>query len=69
MAVSDSSAEEPAIRVDHLTMAYGAHIIQKDLSFTVNRGDIFVVMGGSGCGKSTLLLHMIGLIQPAASHV
>lgn len=69
MAGGDSSAEEPAIRVDHLTMAYGAHIIQKDLSFTVNRGDIFVVMGGSGCGKSTLLLHMIGLIQPAAGHV
>lgn len=69
MATASSPAGEPVIRVDHLTMAYGPHVIQRDLSFTVNRGDIFVVMGGSGCGKSTLLLHMIGLIQPAAGHI
>ena len=68
-AAAHSSEKEPVIRVDRLTMAYGSHVIQKDLSFTVNRGDIFVVMGGSGCGKSTLLLHMIGLIQPAAGHI
>lgn len=70
MTVADMSPDkEPVIQVDRLTMAYGDHVIQKDLSFTVNRGDIFVVMGGSGCGKSTLLLHMIGLIKPAAGHI
>jgi phospholipid/cholesterol/gamma-HCH transport system ATP-binding protein len=50
-------------------MAYGSRVIQKDLDFTVNRGDIFVIMGGSGCGKSTLLKHMIGLHEPAAGEV
>lgn len=70
MTVPDiSTNREAVIQVDRLTMAYGDHLIQKDLSFTVNRGDIFVVMGGSGCGKSTLLLHMIGLIKPAAGHI
>jgi len=70
MTVAEKFSEkEPVIRVDRLTMAYGDHLIQRDLSFTVNRGDIFVVMGGSGCGKSTLLLHMIGLIKPAAGHI
>ena len=46
-------------------MAYGSFVIQRDLTFTVNRGDIFIIMGGSGCGKSTLLRHLIGLKPPA----
>ena len=50
-------------------MKYGGFLIQKDLSFTVNRGDIFVVMGGSGCGKSTLLKHLVGLVSPASGRV
>ena len=55
----------PHIEVRGLTMAYGDYVIQRDLNFTINRGDIFVIMGGSGCGKSTLLRQMIGLHQPA----
>jgi phospholipid/cholesterol/gamma-HCH transport system ATP-binding protein len=60
---------EPCITVDKLTMAYGDFLIQRDLSFTIDRGDIFIVMGGSGCGKSTLLMHLIGLQAPAAGDV
>jgi phospholipid/cholesterol/gamma-HCH transport system ATP-binding protein len=61
--------ESPCITVKDLTMAYGSQVIQRDLSFTVNRGDIFIVMGGSGCGKSTLLRHLIGLMPPAKGEV
>lgn len=50
-------------------MAYGTFVVQRDLTFTVNRGDIFIIMGGSGCGKSTLLRHMIGLQAPAKGTV
>ena len=57
------------IEVRDLTMAYGSLVIQRDLNFTVRRGDIFIVMGGSGCGKSTLLRHLIGLQTPAAGSV
>ncbi len=57
------------IEAKNLTMAYGDFLIQKDLNFTVNRGDIFIIMGGSGCGKSTLLKHMIGLKGPATGDV
>ena len=64
-----SSSSPPAIVVNNLTMAYGERVIQRDLAFTVNRGDIFIIMGGSGCGKSTLLRHLIGLQQPAAGEV
>ena len=57
------------IVVRDLTMAYGSFLIQKDLSFTVNRSDIFIIMGGSGCGKSTLLKVMIGLKNPSTGDV
>ena len=60
---------EAHITVNHLTMAYGSFVIQRDLSFTVRRGDIFIIMGGSGCGKSTLLRHLIGLKPPAQGEV
>jgi len=50
-------------------MAYGDFLIQKDLNFTVNHGDVFIIMGASGCGKSTLLKIMIGLKKPATGDV
>lgn len=60
---------EPHIIVKDLTMAYGDFVIQRNLNFTINRGDVFIVMGGSGCGKSTLLKHLIGLQRPAKGDV
>jgi phospholipid/cholesterol/gamma-HCH transport system ATP-binding protein len=57
------------IRVVNLTMAYGEFVIQHDLNFAINSGDIFIIMGGSGCGKTTLLKHLIGLKAPAAGDV
>ena len=50
-------------------MAYGSFVVQRDLTFTVNRADIFIIMGGSGCGKSTLMRHMVGLKAPAKGKV
>ena len=60
---------EARIAVRDLTMAYGSFVLQRDLTFDVRRGDVFVIMGGSGCGKSTLLRHMIGLKEPAKGEV
>ncbi|UCF33991.1 MAG: ATP-binding cassette domain-containing protein [Phycisphaerales bacterium] len=68
MAV-DATKQEAHITVRNLTMAYGDFVIQRDLSFTVNRGEVFIIMGGSGCGKSTLMRHMIGLKTPAKGEV
>ena len=58
--------EGPVIDVAGLTMAYGSRIVMQELGFQVQRGEIFVIMGGSGSGKSTLLKHLIGLRRPAA---
>lgn len=69
MAEKLANAAGTHIEVRDLTMAYGDFVIQRDLSFTIRRGDIFAVMGGSGCGKSTLLRHMVGLKPPARGQV
>jgi phospholipid/cholesterol/gamma-HCH transport system ATP-binding protein len=60
---------EAHITVTDLTMAYGDFVIQRDLNFTIKRGDIFIVMGGSGCGKTTLLKNLIGLKKPTTGDV
>lgn len=63
-AIPANKQSQVHIRVRDLTMAYGDFVVMRDVDFTVNRGDVFIIMGGSGCGKSTLLKHMIGLRAP-----
>jgi len=60
---------EPAITVRNLTCAYGDFLVIDDISFDVQKGEIFVILGGSGCGKSTLLKHMIGLYEPRQGQI
>ena len=57
------------IVANDVTVAYGDFVVQRDLNFTVERGDVFIIMGGSGCGKSTLLKVMIGLKKPAKGDI
>ena len=57
------------IEIKDLTMAFGSFVLQHDLTFSIQHGDIFIIMGGSGCGKSTLLKHMIGLLKPAKGDI
>lgn len=57
---------EAVLVVQQLEAAYGPTLIFSKVSFTVNRGEIRVILGGSGCGKSTLLKNIIGLETPIA---
>jgi phospholipid/cholesterol/gamma-HCH transport system ATP-binding protein len=52
---------DTVIEVKDLVAGYEGRVILNDISFSVNKGEIFIVLGGSGCGKSTLLKHIIGL--------
>jgi len=54
----------PHIEVSDLSIGYGDFVVQRDLNFVVNKGDIFVIMGGNGCGKTTLMRALIGLQRP-----
>ncbi|MEP6998593.1 MAG: ATP-binding cassette domain-containing protein, partial [Betaproteobacteria bacterium] len=60
---------DPIITVQNLTAGYEGNALMEDVNFSVNRGEVFVILGGSGSGKSTLLKHMIGLYQPIAGSI
>jgi len=64
-----SSAAPVVIAVEGVTIAYGEKVIQRDLTFDVRRGEVFVILGGSGCGKSSLLKNMIGLYRPSTGRI
>jgi len=53
-----------AIDVVDLLVGYDGRTVLENVNFTVDYGEIFIIMGGSGCGKTTLLKHMIGLLEP-----
>ena len=57
------------IEVKDLTMGYGNFILQQHADFIVNKGDIFIIMGGSGCGKSSMLRVLTGLLPPLSGDV
>ncbi len=61
--------DEPVIRVENLVARFGEKTILEDVSCTVRKGEVFVIVGGSGCGKTTLLRHMIGLLKPTSGRV
>jgi phospholipid/cholesterol/gamma-HCH transport system ATP-binding protein len=57
------------IKVRDLVVGYGVETVLENISFDVEEGEIFIVLGGSGCGKSTLLKHMIGLMKPISGRI
>jgi phospholipid/cholesterol/gamma-HCH transport system ATP-binding protein len=66
-----SAEEKPAVGVviDHLSKSFGKVEVLKDISFNVEPGEIFVLMGPSGSGKSVLLKHIVGLELPTSGRV
>src|SRR3954469_20319657 len=65
----NADAKQPLIEVARLEAWYGRRRILKGIDFSVNAGEIRVIMGGSGSGKSTLLRHLLGLHVPRSGTV
>ena len=59
----------PKIIGKNLTVAYGDYVLLQHADFTVNQGDVFIIMGASGGGKSSLLRVLTGLMPPAEGEV
>ncbi|MBO4794217.1 MAG: amino acid ABC transporter ATP-binding protein, partial [Deltaproteobacteria bacterium] len=49
------------LEVQHLRNSFDEHEVLKDISFSVEKGEVIVIVGPSGCGKSTLLRCINGL--------
>ena len=60
---------DTVIELSHVSTQFGEHIVHKDLSLSVRRGEVFALIGGSGSGKSTLLREMILLHTPDAGEI
>ncbi len=61
--------QEPIIEVKGLQKNFGAFTAVKDVSFTVNKGDVFGFLGPNGAGKSTTMRCMLSLIKPNAGQI
>ena len=57
---------EPIIEIKHLSKAFGANVVLKEINFTVNKGDVTCIIGASGSGKSTIL-RCINLLETPTS--
>ena len=57
------------IQVDRLTKRYGQDVVVRDLTLTVNTGELLVVLGGSGSGKTTTLKMINRLVEPTSGSV
>ena len=60
---------EPIIEVKHLSKKFGNFEAVKDVSFTVNKGDVFGFLGPNGAGKSTTIRCLLSLISPNAGSI
>ena len=52
------------LKIDHITVSYGAIKPLKDISLSVNEGEIVTLIGANGAGKSTTLRTISGLLKP-----
>ena len=57
------------IEVKHLTKRYGSHTAVSDLSFTVEKGQIYGFLGPNGAGKSTTMNIMTGCLAATSGEV
>lgn len=58
-----------SVDVRSVTKAWGETLALDDVSFSVKKGDLVVLLGPSGCGKSTMLRLIAGLDEPATGSI
>lgn len=57
------------LKVEHLKAGYEGRSILKDISFSVQKGEIRLILGSSGCGKSTLLNNILKLSRSESGKI
>jgi phospholipid/cholesterol/gamma-HCH transport system ATP-binding protein len=63
------SAPRPIVDVRGLTIGWGDTVLAKGVTFHVDRGEVFAILGESGTGKTTLLRFIMGLEEPVAGEI
>lgn len=65
----DIGTQDPLIRIERLSLAFGRHEVLHDIDLAITRGQTLAIIGESGCGKTVLLKTVIGLLQPTRGSV
>ena len=61
--------QRPIVEIRHFQMAFGDKVVIQDLSFEVQRGEVFGFLGSNGSGKTTTLRALLGLYEPMAGEL
>jgi phospholipid/cholesterol/gamma-HCH transport system ATP-binding protein len=60
---------EPVVEVENLNLIIEGRHILKNVSFKINKGEIFTILGGSGSGKTTITKCIVGLSKPTSGSI
>ena len=60
---------EPILEIKHLKKSYGQNEVLKDISLSVNKGEVISIIGSSGSGKSTFLRSINLLEDPTEGRI
>jgi phospholipid/cholesterol/gamma-HCH transport system ATP-binding protein len=68
-AEKPAEVAEPVIVFDHVSLSFDDTVVLRDVSFTLRRGHIKIILGASGAGKSISLKLILGLLKPDGGRV
>jgi len=68
-ADSGNAQDKPFLRINNLIKEFGDNRVVNNVSVTINKGEIFALLGSSGCGKSTLLRMLAGFETPTSGEI
>lgn len=69
MGRDTAKQQRPIVEIRHFQMAFGDKVVIQDLSFEVQRGEVFGFLGSNGSGKTTTLRVLLGLYEPAGGEL
>ena len=59
----------PMVEFENISLSYGNRLILDNISFKINKGEIFGMLGPNGVGKSTIFNLLVGLINPNSGSI
>jgi putrescine transport system ATP-binding protein len=68
-SMAASAARQPFLLINNLVKEFSGVRAVDDISVTINKGEIFALLGSSGCGKSTLLRMLAGFETPTSGQI
>ena len=69
VAVPESAENVAAVEFDHVCLAFDEHVVLRDLSFTIPKGCMKILLGASGSGKTVVLKLILGLMRPDSGKI